>query len=404
MALSPAFLAELERIVGAPGVVSTLEGRLAYECDMHTYYKGAPDFVVLPESTAQVAELVQLCRRERVAIVPRGSGTGLIGGAMAPVGGVMVSMTRMNRILDLDFPNRCATVQPGLINLWLSQATREHGYYFAPDPSSQMVSSIGGNCSTNAGGPHCLKYGITVNHVLGLQVVTGAGELVWLGSKVQERTGYDLTGVFVGGEGTLGLVTAAIVRLLPVPEGVKTLLASYTTIDDASETVSAIVAAGIVPSALELIDEFFVRAIEEGIGAGYPKGAGAVLLIELDGPREEVEAQAVRIVDICRDHAALEIRVAQDEAERALLWKGRKEAAGVVGRLTSSWFLQDAVVPRSRLPQIMREMQAIGARHGLRIANVFHAGDGNLHPMILFDERAPDETERAKRTNEELLA
>jgi len=233
--------------------------------------------------------------------------------------------------------------------------------------------------------------------------VTGAGELVWLGSKVQERPGYDLTGVFVGGEGTLGLVTAAIVRLLHVPEGVKTLLASFTTIEDASETVSAIVAAGIVPSALELIDEFFVRAIEEGIGAGYPKGAGAVLLIELDGPREEVEGQAARIVDICRDHAALEIRVAQDEAERALLWKGRKEAAGVVGRLTSSWFLQDAVVPRSRLPQIMREMQEIGARHGLRIANVFHAGDGNLHPMILFDDRVPGEVDRAKSVNEELL-
>jgi glycolate oxidase len=209
--------------------------------------------------------------------------------------------------------------------------------------------------------------------------------------------------VFVGGEGTLGLVTAAIVRLLHVPEGVKTLLASYSTLDDASETVSAIVAAGIIPSALELIDEFFVRAIEEGIGAGYPKGAGAVLLIELDGPSEEVDAQASRIVDICRDHAALEIRVAQDEAERALLWKGRKEAAGVVGRLSSSWFLQDAVVPRSRLPQIMREMQAISARHGLRIANVFHAGDGNLHPMILFDDREPGEVVRAKEVNEELL-
>src|SRR5262249_28083539 len=214
MALSPAFLAELERIMGPSGVVSTLEGRLAYECDMHTYYKGAPDFVVLPESTAQVAELVQLCRRGRVAIVPRGSGTGLIGGAMAPVGGVMVSMTRMNRILDLDFPNRCATVQPGLINLWLSQATREHGYYFAPDPSSQMVSSIGGNASTNAGGPHCLKYGITVNHILGLQVVTGAGELVWLGGKTRERPGYDLTGGVVCGEGTRALVTPTTLPLL----------------------------------------------------------------------------------------------------------------------------------------------------------------------------------------------
>ncbi|HXJ80157.1 MAG TPA: FAD-linked oxidase C-terminal domain-containing protein [Candidatus Methylomirabilis sp.] len=403
MTFPPAFLGELERIVGARGVVSSPEGRLTYEADMHTFHKGIPDVVVLPETAEQVALIVRACRREHVAVVPRGSGTGLIGGAMAPHGGVMIGMNRMNRILELDLANRCATVQPGLINLSLSQATREHGYYFAPDPSSQMVSSIGGNCSTNAGGPHCLKYGITVNHVLGLQVVTGAGELVWLGNKVQDRPGYDLTGVFVGGEGTLGLVTAAIVRLMHVPEAVKTMLASFATLDDASETVSAIIAAGIIPSALELIDDFFVRAIEEGIGAGYPKGAGAVLLIELDGPRAEVEAQAARIVPICRDHAALEIRIAQDEAERALLWKGRKEAAGVVGRLASSWFLQDAVVPRSRLPQIMREMQAISARHGLQIANVFHAGDGNLHPIILYDDRAPGEVDRAKALNEELL-
>src|SRR5262250_1107845 len=404
MALSPAFLAELERIVGAPGVVSTLEGRLAYECDMHTYYKGAPDFVVLPESTAQVAELVQLCRRERVAIVPRGSGTGLIGGAMAPVGGVMVSMTRMNRILDLDFPNRCATVQPGLINLWLSQATREHGYYFAPDPSSQMVSSIGGNASTNAGGPHCLKYGITVNHVLGLEVVTGAGELVRLGGKTHERPGYDLTGVMVGAEGTLGLVTSVTVRLTHVPEGVKTILASFSTIEDASETVSAIIRAGIIPAALEMLDEVVIRAIEEGIGAGYPKGAGAVLLIELDGPVAEIEAQSGPIEAICREHLALEIRVAKSEAERALLWKGRKEAAGGCGRLTPNWLLQDAVVPRSKLPAIMREMQEIAARHRLVFANVFHAGDGNLHPLILYDERHPGELERAVHANEELLA
>jgi glycolate oxidase len=267
-----------------------------------------------------------------------------------------------------------------------------------------MVSSIGGNTGTNAGGPHCLKYGITVNHVLGVQVATGAGELVWLGGKAQERPGYDLTGVVVGGEGTLGLVTAVIVRLMHVPEGVKTLLASFASLDDASETVSAIIAAGIVPAALEIIDDFFVRAIEEGVGAGYPKGAGAVLLIELDGPREEIEAQAERVVPICRDHAALEIRVAADEAERALLWKGRKEAAGVVGRMSPNWLLQDAVVPRSRLPQIMRQMQAIAARHRVRIANVFHAGDGNLHPMVLYDDRVPGELERAKAANDELLS
>jgi glycolate oxidase len=403
MALTAEFVRELDAIVGPRAIVSSSEGRLTYEADMHTFYKGAPDVVVLPETAEQVALIVRACRREHVPVVPRGSGTGLIGGAMAPVGGVMVAMNRMDRILELDFANRCATVQPGLINLWLSQATREHGYYFAPDPSSQMVSSIGGNCSTNAGGPHCLKYGITVNHVLGLQVVTGAGELVWLGGKVRERPGYDLTGVMVGGEGTLGLVTAAIVRLLHVPDGVKTLLASFPSLDDASETVSAIIAAGIIPAALELIDEFFVRAIEEGIGAGYPKGAGAVLLIELDGPREEIDAQAARIVPICREHAALEIRVARDEAERALLWKGRKEAAGVVGRMASNWLLQDAVVPRSRLPLIMREMQSISARHRIRIANVFHAGDGNLHPIILYDDRVAGELERAKDANEELL-
>src|SRR6059036_77543 len=403
MPLGPGLLDELRRILGPDGLVASAEGRLVYECDMHTFYKGAPDVVALPESTAEVVAIVRLCCRERVPIVPRGSGTGLIGGAMAPLGGVMIGLNRMTRIVEIDLANRAATVQPGLINLWLTRAVQERGWFFAPDPSSQMVSSIGGNCSTNAGGPHCLKYGITVNHVLGLQVVTGAGELVWLGSKVQERPGYDLTGVFVGGEGTLGLVTAAIVRLLHVPEGVKTLLASFSTLDDASETVSAIIAAGIIPSALELIDEFFVQAIEEGIGAGYPKGAGAVLLIELDGPRDEVEAQAVRILPICRHHAALEIRVARDDAERALLWKGRKEAAGVVGRMASNWILQDAVVPRSRLPEIMREVQAIGARHRLVIANVFHAGDGNLHPMILYDDRVPGELERAQAANEALL-
>ena len=397
------FLRELEGIVGRRGVVSSPEGRLTYECDMHTFYKGAPDVVVLPESAAQVAAIVRLCRLHSVAVVPRGSGTGLIGGAMAPVGGVMVSMTRMNRLLEVDLPNRCAVVEPGLINLWLSNATRERGWFFAPDPSSQMVSSIGGNASTNAGGPHCLKYGITVNHVLGLQVVTGAGELIWLGGKVHERPGYDLTGVMVGSEGTLGLLTAVAVRLTHLPEGVKTLLASFAAMEDASEAVSAIIAAGIIPAALEMIDEVMVRAIEEGVGAGYPKDAGAVLLIELDGPLAEIESQSARIEEICWSHAALEVRVAADETERALLWKGRKEAAGAVGRLTPNWLLQDAVVPRSRLPQIMREMSAISRRHGLVLANVFHAGDGNLHPIICYDEQKPGELERAKQVNEELL-
>jgi glycolate oxidase len=403
MPLNPAVVAELERILGPGGLVLTPEGRLVYECDMHTFYKGAPDAVALPTLTEQVQAIVGLCRRERVPIVPRGSGTGLIGGAMAPVGGVMVGMNRMTRILDVDLPNRCATVQPGLINLSLTKAVEGRGYFFAPDPSSQMVSSIGGNVSTNAGGPHCLKYGITANHVLGLELVTGAGELVRLGGKVADRPGYDLTGVAVGSEGTFGLVTAVTVRLLHAPEAVKTILASFPAIEDASEAVSAIIAAGIVPAALEMLDELMIRAIEEGIGAGYPKGAAAVLLIELDGPAAEIEAQAERAAAICWERGALEVRVARDDSERALLWKGRKEAAGAVGRLAPTYLLQDAVVPRSKLPAIMREVVAIGARHRVQIANVFHAGDGNLHPLILYDDRSPDELERAKAANEELL-
>src|SRR5438552_18337214 len=403
MPLSRTLLADLERIVGAGGLVRSYEGRLVYESDKHTFYKGAPDVVALPIRTDQVVAIVRLCRAEHVPIVPRGSGTGLIGGAMAPQGGVMIGLNRMDKILELDLANRCATVQPGLINLSLTRAVANSGYFFAPDPSSQMVSSIGGNVATNAGGPHCLKYGITTNHVLGLELVTGAGELVRLGGKTAERPGYDLVGVAVGSEGTFGIVTAATVRLLHVAEAVKTILASFTALEDASEAVSAIIAAGIVPAALEMLDELMIRAINEGTGAGYPKDAAAVLLIGLDGPAEEVEAQGERAARICWERGALEVRVAQDAAERALLWKGRKEAAGAVGRLAPTYLLQDAVVPRSKLPAIMREPGAIGARHGVQIANVFHAGDGNLHPLILYDDRNPDELERAKAANEELL-
>src|SRR5207302_6236719 len=403
MPLAPGVLDELRRALGPDGLVVSPEGRLVYECDMHTFYKGAPDAVALPASTAEVAPIVTLCRRERVPIVPRCSGTGLIGGAMAPLGGVMIGLNRMTRILEIDLANRSATVQPGLINLWLTRAVQDRGWFFAPDPSSQMVSSIGGNVATNAGGPHCLKYGITVNHVVGLELVTGAGEVVRLGGKVADRAGYDLTGVAVGSEGTFGLVTAVTVRLLHTAEAVKTILASFRSIEEASEAVSAIIAAGIVPAALEMLDELMIRAINEGTGAGYPKDAAAVLLVGLDGPAAEVEAQGERAARICWERGALEVRVAADVAERALLWKGRKEAAGAVGRLAPTYLLQDAVVPRSKLPAIMRELIAIGARHRVQIANVFHAGDGNLHPLILYDDREPEELERAKAANEDLL-
>jgi glycolate oxidase len=390
-------------ILGTDGLVVSAEGRLVYECDMHTFYKGAPDAVALPTSVEQVRAVVGVCRREGVPIVPRGSGTGLIGGAMATRGGVMVSMTRMTAILETDLPNRCATVQAGLINLWLTDAVREQGYFFAPDPSSQMVSSIGGNVSTNAGGAHCLKYGITTNHVLGLQLVTGAGDLVWLGGKTVDHPGYDLTGLTVGSEGTFGLVTAVIVRLLHAPEAVKTALVSFASMEAAAESVSAIIAAGIIPAALEMIDDVIIRAINAGVGAGYPDSSRAVLLIELDGPRAEVEVEAERVVALCRERGALEVRVARDDAERALLWKGRKEAAGAIGRVTPAYLLQDAVVPRSKLPLVMREISEIARRHRVVIGNVFHAGDGNLHPMICYDDRRPDELERAKHANEALL-
>jgi glycolate dehydrogenase FAD-linked subunit len=404
MPLTPTLVSELRTILGSEGLVLSFEGRLVYECDMHTFYKGMPDAVALPTSTEQVQALVRACRREKVPVVPRGSGTGLIGGAMAPLGGVMVSMTRMNAILDVDLANRCATVEPGLINLWLTNAVRERGWFFAPDPSSQMVSSIGGNVGTNAGGPHCLKHGITTNHVLGLDIVTGSGELISVGGKAADRPGYDLTGAAVGAEGTFGLVTAITVRLLHAPEAVKTLLASFPTIDDASATVSQIIAAGIIPAALEMLDGVIIKAINAGTGAGYPAAADAVLLIELDGPRAEVEVQAERCAAMCREHHALDVRVARDDAERALLWKGRKEAAGAMGRLTPNWLLQDAVVPRSKLPAIMRELQAIAARHGVAIANVFHAGDGNLHPLILYDDQKAGDLERAVHANDDLLA
>jgi glycolate oxidase len=403
VALTLAFIAQLEAIVGRDGLVVSSEGRLVYECDMHTFYKGAPDAVVLPTTAEQVREVARACRQAGTPLVPRGSGTGLIGGAMAPRGGVMVSTTRMNRILELDLPNRCALVQPGLINLWLTHAVRDRGYFFAPDPSSQMVSSIGGNVSTNAGGPHCLKYGITTNHVLGLQIVTGTGDLVWLGGKTPDRPGYDLTGVAVGSEGTFGLVTAVLVRLLHEAEAVKTALASFTSMETAAEAVSAIIAAGMTPAALEMLDDVIIRAINAGVGAGFPAGAAAVLLIELDGPRAEVEVQAEHAAAICREWGAIDVRVARDDVERALLWKGRKEAAGAVGRLAPTYLLQDAVVPRSKLPLIMREMAAIAARHRVLVANVFHAGDGNLHPLICYDDRNPEELERAKQANEELM-
>jgi glycolate oxidase len=393
----------LREIVGRDGIVSAADQRLVYECDMLVYYKGMPDLVVLPRSTAEVVSVVRRCLEAGVPIVPRGSGTGLIGGATAPKGGVMIGLNRMDRILEVDIRNRYAVVEPGVINLALTRAVEGRGYFFAPDPSSQMVSSIGGNAATNAGGPHALKYGNVAHHVLGLEVVTGGGEVLTLGGPVAERPGYDLAGIVVGSEGTLGIITKVVVKLTRAAEAVRTAVATFESIEVASAAVSTIIAEGIVPAALEAMDEPIIRAVEAGVHAGYPTEAKAVLLIELDGPGAEVEVQAEAVARICRDMGSLTMRVARDDAERALLWKGRKEAAGAVGRITHNYVLQDAVVPRSKLPTVMAQIQAIGARHGLVVANVFHAGDGNLHPMICYDERIPGEFERALEANEEVL-
>ncbi|MGH7268758.1 MAG: FAD-binding oxidoreductase [Candidatus Rokuibacteriota bacterium] len=401
--MEPRFLAALHEIVGTDAVIVAPDQTLVYECDMLVYHKGAPDVVVLPGSAEQVAAVMRLCLEAGVPIVPRGAGTGLIGGAMAPRGGVMIGVNRMDRILEVSLENRYAVVEPGVINLWLTRQVEGRGYFFAPDPSSQMVSSIGGNAATNAGGPHALKYGSAVNHVLGLEMVTGRGEVLRLGGPVQERPGYDLAGVVVGSEGTLGILTRIIVKLTRAGEAVKTALATFDSIEVASEAVSAIIAEGIIPAALEALDEPIIRAVEAGVKAGYPADAKAVLLIELDGPGAEVEVQAEAVARICRARGALTMRVARDDAERALLWKGRKEAAGAVGRITHNYVLQDAVVPRSRLPAIMAQVQAIAAARGLTVANVFHAGDGNLHPLICYDERVPGQFEAALAASDAIL-
>ncbi|MBI2882312.1 MAG: FAD-binding protein [Candidatus Methylomirabilis oxyfera] len=395
---------ELAAIVGPEWVISDPDELTVYECDGMTYLeKAMPDVVVLPDNTEQVVAVVKLCGREQLPFLPRGAGTGLSGGAIAVAGGVIIGLNRMNRILEIDIPNQRAIVEPGLVNLALTQAIQDHGHYFAPDPASQAASSIGGNVAENAGGPHCLKYGTTTTHILGLEVVLASGAIVPIGGKTLDCPGYDLTGLFTGSEGTLGIATKVIVRLLPHAEAVKTLLASFHAIDAASEAVSEIIATGIIPSALEMMDRHIIRALEEWLHIGYPEGAGAVLLIELDGPAAEIEAQTKQIKQICDRCGALDLRIAKDEQERALLWRGRKGAVAAVGRITHEFYLQDGVVPRTTLPRVLREVEAIAERNALVIANVFHAGDGNLHPLICFDSRREGELQGAIAAGAEIM-
>jgi glycolate oxidase len=392
----------LEAALGRDAVIWRPEELLAFEYD-GTIEKAAPQAAVFPASAQQVAAAVRIALDAGLPVVPRGAGTGLSGGAVATLGGVIVSLTRMKRILEIDPVDRVATVEPGVVNLELSKAAAPHGLYYAPDPSSQRACTLGGNVAENAGGPHCLAYGVTTNHVLGLEVVLPDGEIVWLGGRLRETPGYDLRGVFVGSEGTLGIVTKIALRLLPLPEATRTLLAIFDEVDQATESVSAIIARGIVPSALEMMDREIIRAVEPALHVGYPMDAGAVLLIEVDGLREAVAEQAAAVHDVCRAQGAREVREAVEAAERERLWAGRKGSISALGRLAPNYYVLDGVVPRTKLPDVLREVYAICARYGFPVANVFHAGDGNLHPNVLFDERKPGETARVLEVGGEIM-
>ena len=393
---------ELQDIVGKAAVLCEPEDLLAFEYD-GSIDKALPQVVVFPASTEEVSRVVAVAHREGVPVVPRGAGTGLSGGSVALRGGIVVAVTRMKKILQIDRENRVALVEPGVTNLAVDNAAHAHGLRFAPDPSSQRACTVGGNVAENAGGPHCLAYGVTTNHVLGMEVVLEDGSVTWLGGVQNDVPGYDLRGVFVGSEGAFGIATKIAFRLLPTPEAVKTLLAVYADLDSASGAVSAIIAQGIVPATLEMLDGLMIQAVETARHVGYPKGAGAVLLIELEGLREEVAETVEAVQRILEESGAMEVQVARDAQERQRLWMGRKEALGSLGSLAPNYLLVDGTVPRSKLSQTVKRVQEAGERHGIPVANLFHAGDGNLHPCILFDERLPGALEKVAKLWGELL-
>jgi len=384
---------ELRAIVGAQFVLIEKEDVIVYEQD-GSIFQAMPEIVVVPGNVDEVAEVVKAAQRASVPIVPRGSGTGLAGGAVPAEGGIVLSLARLDRILNIDLQDRIAVVEPGVINQDVTKAVAKDGLFYAPDPSSQAACSIGGNVANNSGGPHTLAYGVTTNHVLGVEVVLDDGQILWLGGEIPDTPGYDLCGIFVGSEGTMGIVTKVAVRLMQTRESVRTLLAIFDKMDVATHTVVDITAAGIIPAALEMMDRTTIEAVESGSPLGFPRDAEAVLLVEVEGVREQTDRSVNLIQAICRRNGAREVRVAKDEAERQLLWKGRKGAFGALGALAPNYYVQDGVVPRSKLPEMMRRVAEIGTRFNLRIANVFHAGDGNLHPNLLFDMRTPGELDR----------
>jgi glycolate oxidase len=393
---------EFQSRLGEEAVVTDRVRLRTYECDGLTAYRSTPALAVLPETTADVAYVVRRCHDLGIPFVARGAGTGLSGGALPRSDGVLIVLSRMTQVVAVDTADERAVVQPGVVNLEVTRRAAPDGYYYAPDPSSQQVCTIGGNVAENSGGAHCLKYGFTAHHVTGLEIVLPDGSIERIGGRAPDPPGYDVIGAFVGSEGTLGVTTEVTVRLMRGPEAVQTLLAGFRSMDDAGEAVSAIIGAGVLPAAVEMMDALSIQAAEAAVSCGYPAGAGAVLIVELDGPAVEVAEQAEQAEEFCRAAGAFEVRVATDDAERVQIWRGRKSAFAAVGRISPDYIVQDGVVPRTALPEVLRAIAAVAAESGIRVANVFHAGDGNLHPLVLFDESA-GETERAENVSARIL-
>jgi glycolate oxidase len=392
----------VRRIVGEKHCIVDPPELATYECDGLTSFRVTPQMVVLPASTEEVSAVLRLAHEHRVPVVPRGAGTGLSGGALPVEGGIVVGTSRMKRILEIDLDDGTMRVEPGVINLDVSRAVDAAGLFYAPDPSSQTVCTVGGNVAENSGGAHCLKYGFTVNHVLAVRLVLADGEVVDIGGAAPDTPGYDLAGVVVGSEGTLGVVTEVLLRLLRKPKATRTLFATFPSTDEAGAAVSAIVAAGIVPAAIEMMDRLAIQAVKAATGLDWPD-VGAILLMDADGPIAEVEHVARCAFDIALAAGAIAVRSPRDDAERALMWRGRKSAFAAMGRISPSYIVQDGVIPRSAIAPVLREIARLGEVEGLRVANVFHAGDGNLHPLVLYDARVPGEEARAERLGGEIL-
>lgn len=395
---------QFESIVGAKRVVRTREDLIAYECDGLTSYRQQPEIVVLPKTTEEVSEIVKICDRNSISFVARGSGTGLSGGALPVENSVLIVTALMKKIIEVDLENQRVVVQPGVINNWVTQAVTGAGFYYAPDPSSQIICSIGGNVAENSGGVHCLKYGVTTNHVLGLKLVLPDGSIVDVGGKIPEMPGYDLTGLFVGSEGTLGIATEITLKILKIPEAIHVLLADFASIEAAAEAVSDITGAGIIPAGMEMMDNISINAVEDVVATGcYPRDAVAILLVEVDGSEIEVAENSQRIAEMCRKNGARNITTATDAEQRLRLWKGRKAAFAAAGRLSPDYYVQDGVIPRTKLPFVLNEIENLSKKFGYPIANVFHAGDGNLHPLILYDNSIEGELERVEELGGEIL-